>query len=156
MASYFEEHNCQELPSGHTPNHYLDIARLIVDGGWSETMGLSFEQLFPDKQVAPPASKAAVEALRRFSPGVEDVKAEQQCPVCIAVFEATSECVAMPCKHHFHATCILPWLSKTNSCPVCRHELITDDATYETFRQQKKRRDLREQDIQELHDSMFN
>lgn len=62
---------------------------------------------------------------------------EQQCPVCIGVFEATSECVRMPCKHHFHASCILPWLSKTNSCPVCRYELETDDANYESYRRQK-------------------
>jgi len=155
MASYFDEHNCQELPAGHAPNHLLDFVRLIVDGGWNETLELSFEQLFPDKRVAPPASKKEVESLERFSPGEEDAKAEQQCPVCIGVFEPTSECVRMPCKHHFHATCILPWLAKTNSCPVCRHELPTDDPTYETFRQQKKSRDRRQQDIEELHDSMF-
>uniref|UniRef100_A0A914W6Z9 E3 ubiquitin-protein ligase RNF181 n=1 Tax=Plectus sambesii TaxID=2011161 RepID=A0A914W6Z9_9BILA len=83
------------------------------------------------------------------------VVSEQQCPVCIAVFESTSDCVKMPCKHQFHASCILPWLSKTNSCPVCRYELETDDASYESYRQQKKRRDRREENIQELHDSMF-
>ena len=44
---------------------------------------------------------------------------------------------------------------QTNSCPLCRFELPTDDPMYEEMKKQKKRSEQRKQDIEQLHDSMF-
>lgn len=73
----------------------------------------------------------------------------------------------MPCKHLFHSSCILPWLNnvrmsphcpalcqpltpltlspslrvhlQTNTCPLCRLELPTDNPEYEEFKKDKVR-----------------
>ena len=75
----------------------------------------------------PPASKAAVESLPTIKIVDSHVLSETHCAVCTEPFELNSEAREMPCKHIYHSDCILPWLSLRNSCPVCRHELPTDD-----------------------------
>lgn len=44
---------------------------------------------------------------------------------------------------------------QTNSCPLCRYELPTNDEYYEAYRKEKKRAKERESDIENLHSSMF-
>ena len=37
MTSYFDEHNCEELGPGQTPDHLMHFARLLIDtGAWNE------------------------------------------------------------------------------------------------------------------------
>ena len=86
---------------------------------------------------APPASQAAVASLSRTSIQPSDVAQSSKCPVCLLPFDVDEEVVLMPCKHRFHEGCMLPWLQKTNSCPVCRYELPTDDPDYESYRKEK-------------------
>lgn len=75
----------------------------------------------------PPASKAAIESMPTIDILDEHVAIESCCAVCKEAFEVGGEAREMPCKHLYHQDCIMPWLSLRNSCPVCRHELPTDN-----------------------------
>ena len=94
----------------------------------------------PNKYGNPPASKNSVEKLEKIIIDDEKLKSfgiENTCAVCKDEFIIGQECLLMPCQHHFHKNCLLPWLNERNSCPVCRFELPTDD---EDFENRKKNR----------------
>ncbi|KAH7727953.1 zinc finger protein [Aphelenchoides avenae] len=152
MPDYADEH-----AQDHDIHDHLAIARLIVQGGWVEDLGLTWEMLFPDRPAGAAASKEAIAKLERLTKS--DVEPKSQCPVCLAEFGDADESevlLRMPCKHLFHEKCILAWLNNANSCPLCRHELPVDDEVYEEYRRQKARIAERDADIVELHDSMYS
>ena len=95
MATYFDEHNCQELGDGQAPDHLMHYARLLIDTGvWNQvrkyfkiiqilqtfflttdcilTLLFSFIQeefgeLFGNGGAPPPASK-------KFIDGLDDIQ----------------------------------------------------------------------------------
>uniref|UniRef100_A0AC11AS69 Ring finger protein 181 n=1 Tax=Ovis aries TaxID=9940 RepID=A0AC11AS69_SHEEP len=134
MASYFDEHDCEPLDRERDPrtNMLLELARSLFNRMDFEDLGLVVDW---DHHLPPPAAKTAVENLPRTV--IRGSQAELKCPVCLLEFEEAETAIEMPCHHLFHSNCILPWLSKTNSCPLCRHELPTDDDTYEEHKRDK-------------------
>ncbi|KAL5205063.1 hypothetical protein ABZP36_009934 [Zizania latifolia] len=66
------------------------------------------------------------------------------CPVCKDPIPVRARARQLPCMHLYHSSCILPWLSSRNTCPVCRYELPTDDTEYEW----SKRATTNQRDIQ--------
>ena len=84
----------------------------------------------PQSKCGRPAGKAAVEAL----PTVVVAEADAQCAVCKDGVEAGERARRLPCAHLYHDACILPWLAIRNTCPLCRHELPTDDPEYEKWK----------------------
>lgn len=88
----------------------------------------------------PPASQKEIEKLKKCTINEEKIKEfgiENSCAVCKEEFTIGEECMLMPCNHHFHGDCLIPWLKERNSCPVCRYELATDDEDFE-LRKKKK------------------
>ena len=52
------------------------------------------------------------------------------CPVCCESFDAAGgPVVLMPCQHPFHERCLLPWLEKRHTCPLCRTALPEEPLT---------------------------
>ncbi|THG12225.1 hypothetical protein TEA_011843 [Camellia sinensis var. sinensis] len=47
----------------------------------------------------------------------------KSCSICKDEFEKNDQVNPLPCDHVFHHNCILPWLNRSNSCPLCRYKL---------------------------------
>lgn len=51
----------------------------------------------------------------------------QECVVCLASFEESDVVTTLPCRHHFHRSCVAKWLSECrNACPLCGSNVISD------------------------------
>lgn len=71
----------------------------------------------------PPASNFSIGAMPTVKITRSHLRSDSQCPVCQEKFELDTEAKQMPCNHIYHSDCIVPWLERHNSCPVCRVEL---------------------------------
>uniref|UniRef100_J3LGP1 RING-type E3 ubiquitin transferase n=1 Tax=Oryza brachyantha TaxID=4533 RepID=J3LGP1_ORYBR len=81
------------------------------------------------------AAKATVEGLPTVVVAEADAaRGDAQCAVCKDGIEAGESARRLPCAHLYHDGCILPWLAIRNTCPLCRHELPTDDPEYERWK----------------------
>lgn len=61
-----------------------------------------------------------------------DQEEDHSCAVCLdeLVFavgedEVDNETLCLPCKHHFHVECIIPWLTERHAtCPLCKFDVL--------------------------------
>ncbi|KAK2979091.1 hypothetical protein RJ640_022573 [Escallonia rubra] len=90
---------------------------------------------------APPASKEVVRKLP-VTTITEEIFAnlgpDAECAICKENLVVSDKMQELPCKHMFHPPCLKPWLDEHNSCPICRHELQTDDHAYESWKEREK------------------
>ncbi|KAJ8555438.1 hypothetical protein K7X08_012934 [Anisodus acutangulus] len=95
----------------------------------------------PSAPRRPPASKQVVANLPVTTVTDEfltKLGADAECAICREVLVLDDKMQELPCKHMFHPPCLKPWLDEHNSCPICRHELLTDDHHYESWKEREK------------------
>jgi len=109
-------------------NRLEEVVPLMVDGG-------------PVAPKAPPASKEVVANLPVITLTEEilaNLGKDAECAICRENLVLNDKMQELPCKHTFHPPCLKPWLDEHNSCPICRHELQTDDHAYESWKEREK------------------
>ena len=92
----------------------------------------------------PPASQRAIENLPKVEVNKDNINnfKDVTCNICLEGFVLGDILRILECKHEFHEKCILTWLKSRNTCPVCRHELESNDPNYER-RKHNHRENLR-------------
>jgi hypothetical protein len=98
-----------------------------------------FESAFQPPDEQGPRQPATAEACLRAMPTVKvtenDIEAENdECTICFDKLSVGDSALRIPCGHLFHDDCVRKWLQSSNQCPVCRYELPTDDAAFESGR----------------------
>ncbi|KAK6928023.1 Zinc finger, RING-type, partial [Dillenia turbinata] len=87
---------------------------------------------------SPPAAALVVKNLPVVVLKQEDLEENNViCAVCKDEILCEEKVNLLPCQHHYHGDCIVPWLKIRNTCPVCRFELPTDDPDYERRKRQR-------------------
>jgi len=124
MAYRFDQYNT--APQRTEQEQQEETIRQILD------LFFSSDRAFADRQ--PPTSPLAIDELDIIQFDDDKTVAKyksENCPVCTDTFKKGQEARKLPCKHVFHDDCIIPWLEKHNTCPLCRYKLPTLDAHYE-------------------------
>lgn len=49
---------------------------------------------------------------------------DAECCICLSSYDDGAELHALPCNHHFHATCIVKWLKMNATCPLCKYNIL--------------------------------
>lgn len=60
---------------------------------------------------------------------VSVLEEEECCPTCLEEYDTENPKIITKCEHHFHLACILEWLERSETCPVCDQEMIFDPTT---------------------------
>ncbi|PRQ53969.1 putative transcription factor C2H2 family [Rosa chinensis] len=78
-----------------------------------------------------PATTSSIMSLQKVrtdSLEEETIKQNPSCAICINDFtEAGVDqlITLLPCAHHYHLDCIVPWLKTSHLCPLCRYPMPT-------------------------------
>ncbi len=76
----------------------------------------------PNKYGPPPASEEAIKKLQEVKYNAENAE-NKCCPVCQDDYKKDETLVKLPCGHDYHKDCVTSWLTKHNSCPLCRTQI---------------------------------
>uniref|UniRef100_A0A7C8YYJ3 RING-type E3 ubiquitin transferase n=1 Tax=Opuntia streptacantha TaxID=393608 RepID=A0A7C8YYJ3_OPUST len=87
---------------------------------------------------SPPTAKSVVENLPTLRLSAECLEENDVCAICKDDILGQGTVRQLPCLHYYHGDCILPWLKMHNTCPLCRHELPTDDLEYEYMKRERE------------------
>ncbi|XP_017275567.1 E3 ubiquitin-protein ligase RNF115 [Kryptolebias marmoratus] len=71
----------------------------------------------------PPAKTEMISSLPTVHVSQEQIDSRLECPICMEGYSLRESVRKLPCLHHFHGGCIVPWLELHDSCPVCRKSL---------------------------------
>ncbi|XP_021754193.1 probable E3 ubiquitin-protein ligase RHB1A [Chenopodium quinoa] len=52
---------------------------------------------------------------------------EEDCPICLEEYTEENPKMLTKCEHHFHLCCILEWMERSETCPVCDKEMVFDE-----------------------------
>ncbi|KAF8103312.1 hypothetical protein N665_0188s0251 [Sinapis alba] len=54
------------------------------------------------------------------------IEEEEDCPICLEEYDIENPKLVAKCEHHFHLACILEWMERSETCPVCDKEMVFD------------------------------
>ncbi|KAF8035245.1 hypothetical protein BT93_C1309 [Corymbia citriodora subsp. variegata] len=69
-------------------------------------------------QVTQGVSRSTIEKLEEKSCSAWD--GDGHCCICLEKLDGIEKVMEIPCSHFFHSRCIIHWLERNNSCPLCR------------------------------------
>eukprot|EP00924_Labyrinthula_sp_SR-Ha-C_P010394 snap_masked-scaffold_23-processed-gene-5.46-mRNA-1 protein AED:0.32 eAED:0.32 QI:0/-1/0/1/-1/1/1/0/305 len=114
----------QTYVNGNMVNSLL--ARL-EDAQLNYALEMSRRDFQQEPKGPPPVEKKLLSQLKESCLDLADIEeGNEQCVVCCEEQKVGDLGIKLPCFHCFHKDCIIPWLKRHNTCPVCRVPLTEE------------------------------
>ncbi|MED6203593.1 hypothetical protein PIB30_000675 [Stylosanthes scabra] len=62
--------------------------------------------------------------LKLVQPIILHQEDEDACPICLEEYDAENPKLTTECDHYFHLSCILEWMERSETCPVCDQDML--------------------------------
>ena len=115
----FQDNFSSNFRSNYRGNFFNEILRILQQN-----------QDESRRHAHPPASNENLNKLKKFDMNEKYCKKEKDgkvelpnCCICLDEIALGEKTVLLPCGHMFHSDCIITWLKKNNTCPMCRFEI---------------------------------
>lgn len=66
------------------------------------------------------------EPFKLCGPNVLSMEEEDVCPTCLEEYNSDNPRIITKCEHHFHLSCILEWMERSETCPICDQIMMFD------------------------------
>ncbi|CAL5381985.1 unnamed protein product [Camellia sinensis] len=63
--------------------------------------------------------KFEFELVKSSDLNVSATEEEDVCPTCLEEYDAENPKIITKCNHDFHLSCILEWMERSDTCPIC-------------------------------------
>merc|ERR1712007_165872 len=130
-----DRHQHRRVDEGHLPASFN-----LFDSAFEAATAVAQHSMQQQEQGGPPpASRKSIRHLPTILVRSEDLIDEnnRECCICFEEHNLGDKVTRLSCAHIYHPHCITEWLTKHCTCPVCRYELPTDDASYERGRKKR-------------------
>jgi len=64
------------------------------------------------------------EEIRALPTIVFDAAEQQNCPICLEVYQRGEFLTSLQCAHFFHVDCLARWFQRSTQCPLCRSQCV--------------------------------
>jgi DNA-directed RNA polymerase subunit RPC12/RpoP len=141
MASYHDEHAADKEDD---PDALMRLQQEYVE---------ELQQEFYRSMhgIKPPTARSALRDIEVVFYNPNEHTESTDCVVCQEDFKKDEQLLRLECKHIFHKKCLKEWLERHNTCPMCRHELLTDDPEYEEKKLDQKNTDRKKDNIYSMY-----
>ncbi|XP_059661818.1 probable E3 ubiquitin-protein ligase RHB1A [Cornus florida] len=89
----------------------------------SDCKGKTDTELVSSKELAVELEKSG-ELKKSTETPISAPEEEEVCPTCLEEYDTENPKIITKCEHHFHLSCILEWMERSDTCPVCDQEMI--------------------------------
>ena len=109
----------RRAPAAMRTAEFASIFSMLQPGGTGAASVTASAAATPASLATPP------EVLNTLPTSVlqVDVPDAQECQVCLLPLVAGDTVLRLPCFHCYHQACIVPWLQRHRSCPLCKHDV---------------------------------